>query len=123
MLRFSLESHKKQILSGSCRSEGSRIRGPSASLGMTQEGDDTRKSSNRDPSSTQGKLRPASFLIIGCRGHPYSFHWPAVPTAHRVVAKRCAAQIFASSHCGCRGRSPCPRKRETHGGFHICHSL
>ena len=38
----------------------------------------------------------------GCRGHP----------CHRVVAKRCAAQIFASSHCGCRGRSPCrpPRR-------------
>ncbi len=25
---------------------------------------------------------------------------------HRVVAKRCAAQIFASSHCGCRGSAP-----------------
>ncbi len=36
---------------------------------------------------------------------------PAHP-CHRVVAKRCAAQIFASSHCGCRGCSHCrpPRR-------------
>jgi hypothetical protein len=59
----------------------------------------------------EGGTRPASGLVAaatergvntGCRGHP----------CHRVVAKRCAAQIFASSHCGCRGRSPCrpPRR-------------
>src|SRR5258705_12867432 len=28
------------------------------------------KSSNRDPTSTQGKLRPASFLSLGAGGHP-----------------------------------------------------
>src|SRR5208283_717962 len=33
--------------------------------------------------------------------------------------KRCAAQIFASSHCGGRGRSPCPGRCGTHGGFRI----
>src|ERR1035437_1598948 len=38
---------------------------------------------------------------------------------HGVVAKRCAAQIFASSQCGCRGRSPCPRRCGTHGGVRI----
>jgi len=50
----------------------------------------------------QGPRPPtAGGLNIGCRGHP----------CHRVVAKRCAAQIFASSHCGCRGRSPWPWRR------------
>ena len=49
----------------------------------------------------------------------FSFHFSldagVTPAArglfHRVVAKRCAAQIFASSHRGCRGRSPCRTPR------------
>src|ERR1019366_3856916 len=63
---------------------------------------------------------------VGCRGHPCPLAREASiknPFArrlfYRVVAKRCAAQISASSHCGCRGRSPCRRKCETHRGFHI----
>jgi hypothetical protein len=51
----------------------------------------------------RGRARQRSAaLTLRCRRHG---------PRHRVVAKRCAAQIFASSHCGCRSRSPWPLAR------------
>src|ERR1035437_2749597 len=112
------------------------IRGPSAPqtpVGMTQK--EERAPRRQNPHLPTAK-RPASSpvkvtgevitltLLTGTRSRFFSFlfslftfHWvQVVPLPrglfHRVVAKRCAAQIFASSQCGCRARGPWPRRRQ-----------
>jgi hypothetical protein len=97
-----------------------KIRGPSASLGMTQEEalNDTKSRRDDEVLSKPGNLTPNPFpsgkgnRIVGSN----LFRAEGEPDLFECEQKGVLAILRLVT--GCRGH-PCRRKRETHRGFHI----